>query len=110
METTHHMTDPVWSPSLYKISKIIVSKNEPVLYYLNGEYSPSQAFVCEELMLINLSELQYSSQSILEDNDLETINFIHISDEFLNAQQYADKCSGSCHSKIGQINNLDVYL
>ncbi len=52
IENQRWATDPTFSPSLYKIQKIIVTKNELVLYYLNGEYIPSHRFVQEELMLI----------------------------------------------------------
>ncbi|CAG8593716.1 17431_t:CDS:2 [Gigaspora rosea] len=36
-------TDPIYSPTLFKIGKIVVTKNEPVLYYLSSddEYSPT---------------------------------------------------------------------
>src|SRR6266496_3003990 len=36
MENQKRATDPIWSPSLHKVRKIIVSKNEPVLYYLGS--------------------------------------------------------------------------
>jgi len=42
MENQKRATDPIWSPTLFTIRKIIVSKNEPVLYYLDGEYAPSR--------------------------------------------------------------------
>ncbi len=54
MENQKRITDPIWSPSLHKVRKIVVSKNEPVLYYLDdGEYTPKRGFVREELMLIS---------------------------------------------------------
>ncbi|CAH1767632.1 8552_t:CDS:2, partial [Entrophospora sp. SA101] len=34
MENQKRATDPTFSPSIHKIRKIIVSKNEPILYYL----------------------------------------------------------------------------
>ena len=37
MEAVHRSTDPTFSPSIHKIRKIVVSKNEPVLYYLEGD-------------------------------------------------------------------------
>src|SRR5436190_21814665 len=43
MEAVRRSTDPIWSPSLHKVRKIVVSKNEPVLYYLDdGEYTPKR--------------------------------------------------------------------
>ena len=38
-------TDPTFSSSLHKIQKVVVIKNEPVLYYLNREYAPFHEFV-----------------------------------------------------------------
>ncbi|GES80359.1 hypothetical protein RCL_jg22309.t1 [Rhizophagus clarus] len=55
MEAVRRSTDPTFSPSLHKIRKVVVIKNEPVLYYLGSdddEYPPSRGFVREELMLI----------------------------------------------------------
>jgi hypothetical protein len=52
MENQKRATDPIWSPSIHKIRKVVVIKNEPVLYYLDGEFAPSRGFVREELMLI----------------------------------------------------------
>ncbi|CAG8845474.1 9064_t:CDS:2, partial [Gigaspora margarita] len=45
--------DPIWSPSLYKIRRIVVRKNPPmpILYYLN-ESGPQRPFVREQLMHI----------------------------------------------------------
>ena len=68
MENQRRATDPVWSPSLHKIRKVVVSKNEPVLYYLGGEHAPSRAFVREELMHLE-HEPELPPQSILEEND-----------------------------------------
>jgi hypothetical protein len=47
------ITDPIWSPSLHKIRRIVVGKNPPmpVLYYLD-ESGPQRAFVREQLMYI----------------------------------------------------------
>ena len=57
MENQKRATDPIFSPSLHKVQKIIVPKNEPVLYYLDyGEYTPKREFVREELMLISNPE------------------------------------------------------
>ena len=59
MENQKRATDPVWSPSLHKIRKIVVTKNEPVLYHLGSddEYAPKRGFVLEELMPIDLEKL-----------------------------------------------------
>ena len=53
MKNQRRVTNPIWSPSLHKIRKVVVIKNEPVLYYLDREYAPSREFVREELMLIS---------------------------------------------------------
>ncbi|PKC59757.1 hypothetical protein RhiirA1_399702, partial [Rhizophagus irregularis] len=47
------ITDPIWSPSLHKIRKIVVGKNPPmpILYYLD-ESGPQRPFVREQLMHI----------------------------------------------------------
>ncbi|CAG8845448.1 28054_t:CDS:2, partial [Gigaspora margarita] len=47
------ITDPIWSPSLYKIRRIVVRKNPliPVLYYLD-ESGPRCLFVREQLIHI----------------------------------------------------------
>ena len=52
MENQKRATDPTYSPSIHKIRKKVVIKNEPVLYYLDREYALSRGFVQEELMLI----------------------------------------------------------
>jgi len=44
-----HATDPIWTPTLCTIRKIVVSEKEPVLYYLDGKYAPSRGLVREEL-------------------------------------------------------------
>src|SRR5207244_775600 len=61
MENQRRAIDPVWSPSLHKIRKIVITKNEPVLYYLGSdddEYPPKRGFVKEELMHVNIDTLQ----------------------------------------------------
>ena len=52
-------------PTLFTIRKIVVSKNEPILYYLDGEYAPSRGFVREELMHVDLEKIQYPPQRML---------------------------------------------
>src|SRR4051812_6706349 len=55
MENQRRATDPTFSPSIHKIRKVVVIKNEPVLYYLGSdddEFAPKRGFVREELILI----------------------------------------------------------
>ncbi len=67
MKTVRRNTDPIFSPSIHKIWKIIVFKNKPVLYYLEGDkFLLKWEFVKEELMLIaDLKKVKYLSQNIL---------------------------------------------
>ena len=61
-------TDLTFSPSLHKIRKIVVMKNEPVLYYLgddDNEYAPKRGFVREELLYVNIDTLQYPPQEYI---------------------------------------------
>ncbi|CAG8583361.1 20713_t:CDS:2 [Cetraspora pellucida] len=59
-------TDSIFSPSIHKIRKIIIFKNEPVLYYLEGDkFLPKQRFMREELMLIaDPEKVEYLPQKI----------------------------------------------
>ncbi|CAG8593290.1 11868_t:CDS:2, partial [Gigaspora rosea] len=46
MENQRRATDVIWSPTLFKIGKTVVTKNEPILYYLEGnEFTPKRGFV-----------------------------------------------------------------
>ena len=43
-------TDPIWSVDVYKIKDRYVQKNQPTLYYLDGD--PKRSFIFEELQPI----------------------------------------------------------
>ncbi|PKY53221.1 hypothetical protein RhiirA4_471316 [Rhizophagus irregularis] len=66
------ITDPIWSPSLHKIQRIVVEKNPPmpVLYYLD-ESGPQRPFVREQLMHIK-KEPMLPPRWVLEDNQMHT--------------------------------------
>ena len=114
MENQKRATDPTFSPSLHKIRKIVVTKNEPVLYYLgddDDEYAPKRGFVREELLYVNIDTLQYPPQSILKENTRSrSVNIICVVNKIAKAQQYARKRGGECLGKTGHINGFDVYL
>ena len=81
-------------------------------YYLGGnEFTPSRAFVREELMHL-IGEPELPPRSILSENQRTgLVHFIHISNnEFDKAQQYAKKRDGTCIMKTGQINGVNIYL
>ena len=92
----------------------MVTKNEPVLYYLgddDDEYAPKRGFVREELLYVNIDKLQYPPQSILEENTRSrSVNFVRIINKMAKAEEYAKKRNGKCLGKTGQINDFDVYL
>ena len=43
-------TDPIWSIEVYNITRVVVSSDQPVLYYLLG--GPKRSFVREELQVV----------------------------------------------------------
>ncbi|PKY53441.1 hypothetical protein RhiirA4_426020 [Rhizophagus irregularis] len=77
MENQRRATDPIWSPSIHKIQKIIVSKNKPVLYYLDGEFTPSRGFVREELSYLDYKP-ELPPQSILGQQITNPDQFIYL--------------------------------
>ncbi|CAJ0630045.1 7276_t:CDS:2, partial [Entrophospora sp. SA101] len=99
MENQKRATDPTFSPSIHKIRKIVVTKNEPVLYYLgdDDEYAPKCGFVREELLYVNIDTLQYPPQSILEENThSRSINFVRIINKMSKAVAYAERRGREC--------------
>src|SRR6185436_11913168 len=111
MENQRRVTDIIWSSTLFKIRKIVVTKNEPILYYLEGEFAPTRGFVLEELMHVNIDTLQYPPQSILEENTRSrSVNFVRVINKMAKAVAYVKKRGGQCLGKSGRINDLNVYL
>ena len=43
-------TDPIWSTKVFELKKTVISKDQPVLYYLDD--GPKRGFVREELQII----------------------------------------------------------
>ncbi|GBC01016.1 hypothetical protein RclHR1_04030011 [Rhizophagus clarus] len=82
--------------------------NEPVLYYLDGEFAPSRGFVREELILIaNLERIGHSPQSILS---VHIAYVSPINNKIAQAEKYAKKRDDQCLGKTRQINGHDIYL
>ena len=66
------ITDPIWSPSLHKIRRIVVGRNPPmpVLYYLDDS-GPQRPFVREQLMHIKEKPM-LPPRWVLGDNQMHT--------------------------------------
>ncbi|RHZ76349.1 hypothetical protein Glove_198g86 [Diversispora epigaea] len=107
--------EPVKAIALEKIesryNKRPVGKNKENKLKKDGEFAPSRGFVHKELMRVNLDTLQYSPQSILEENTrFKSVNFVRAINKMTKAQQYVRKRDGKCLEKSRQINGFNIYL
>ena len=59
-------TDPIWSLEMYTISRSVISKDQPVLYYLEVGHDapPRRGFVREELLVVP-DDTELPPQSVL---------------------------------------------
>jgi len=88
-------------------SKNVVFENEPVLYYLDGEYAPSRGFVCEELMYVDPEKIQYPPQRILLENQhSRLVHIARVSEKLTKAEEYAKRRGGSVLAKTGTVDPL----
>ena len=71
------ITDPIWSPSLHKIRRIVVGKNPPmpVLYYLDKS-GPQRPFVREQLMHIEEEPMLPPRWVLKGDSRMHTRQFL----------------------------------
>ena len=45
-------TDPIWSLGIFGLDRSVLFTDQPVLYYLSGDKTPSRSFVREELHVV----------------------------------------------------------
>ncbi|CAG8501507.1 4704_t:CDS:2 [Cetraspora pellucida] len=98
IENQKRAIDIIWSSTLFKIRKIVVTKNKLVLYYLDEEYAPSRRFVQEELMLIvNSEKVEYPLQNIL------SVHFVYASNnEIAQVEDFAKSIIANVLGKLSE--------